>query len=349
MGWREHQETLASHGAASASRLWQPEPVPTPRVVCCGEALVDLIGADRTGRTWHAAPGGSPYNAAVAAGRLGAPTSFLGVLSDDRFGQLLRDHLDGSHVSWRTCPITTEPTTLAVVTQGPDDLEPSFAFHVVGTTTVSSRTIDLHLPADTGVLHVSGSMALVLEPAASRIEALLAAARHRTLVHLDPNPRPTVAGGRERYLARLDRWLGLADVVKVSAADVEWIEPGANPLELAQRWLTSDIDTDSDDSDGPAAVVITRGAKGAAVVCGAGVVEVAPSRSIEVVDTVGAGDTFAGAMLAAFAAHGVTDRRALADLDEHWWHTALTFAVEAAGIACSRVGADPPWRRELQH
>lgn len=318
--------------------------MPSPRVVCCGEALVDLIDADGRGRTWHAAPGGSPYNAAVAAGRLGATTSFLGVLSDDRFGQVLREHLDASQVSWRTCPITTEPTTLAVVTQGPDDVEPAFAFHVAGTTAVSGRTIDLHLPADTGVLHVSGSMALVLEPAATRIEALVAAARHRTLVHLDPNPRPTLAGGRERYQARLDRWLGLADVVKVSVADLDWLEPGANPLDLAQRWL----EPEGEDHDAPSAVVITRGAKGAAVVCSAGVIEVVPGRAVDVVDTVGAGDTFVGAMLAAFAAHGVTDRRTLAGLDEHWWHTALTFAVEAAGIACSRVGADPPWRRELQ-
>lgn len=318
----------------------------SPRVVCCGEALVDLISADAHGRTWTAAPGGSPYNAAVAAGRLGAPASFLGVLSDDRFGQLLRDHLDESHVSWRTCPITTEPTTLAVVTQGPDDVEPAFAFHVAGTTTVSARIIDLHLPADTGVLHVSGSMALVLEPSASRLEALLAAARHRTLVHLDPNPRPSIAGGRERYLARLDRWLGMADVVKVSVADLAWLHPGANPLEVAQRWLQGD-DDDDDGDDVPAAVVVTKGAQGAAVVCSAGVIDVVPARPVEVVDTVGAGDSFVGAMLAAFSAHGVTDRAALARLDEHWWHTALTYAVEAAGIACSRRGADPPWRREL--
>ena len=318
----------------------------SPRIVCCGEALVDLIEVDGGGRTWQAVPGGSPFNAAVAAGRLGAPTSFLGVLSDDRFGEVLRARLDESHVSWRTCPITAEPTTLAVVTQGPDDVEPAFAFHVSGTTTVSSHVIDLHLPADTGVLHVSGSMSLVLEPAASRFEALMAAGRHRTLVHLDPNPRPTLAGGRERYRSRLQRWLGLVDVVKVSVADLEWLHPGANPLELAQRWLAAG---DEEADEGPAAVVITRGAGGAAVVCGAGVVEVVPARTVEVVDTVGAGDTFAGAMLAAFAAHGVTDRAALARLDEHWWRTALTFAVEAAGITCSRRGADPPWRRELQH
>jgi fructokinase len=320
--------------------------VTSPRIVCCGEALIDLIAADGTGTTWHAAPGGSPYNAAVAAGRLGAPTSFLGVLSDDRFGQLLRDHLDESHVSWRTCPLTTEPTTLAVVSQGPDDLEPAFAFHVAGTTTVSSRVIDLHLPADTGVFHVSGSMALVLEPAASRLEALLAAARNRSLVHLDPNPRPAVAGGRERYLARLARWLPRTDVVKVSVADVEWLHPGEDPVAVARRWMAHDGGPGGDD-EVPAAVVLTRGAQGAAVVCSAGIIEVVPATTIEVVDTVGAGDTFVGAMLAAFAAHGVVDRRTLAALDGAWWHTALTYAVEAAGIACSRVGADPPWRREL--
>lgn len=311
-------------------------------MVSCGEALIDLICADATGRTWRAAPGGSPYNAAVAAGRLGAPTTFLGVLSDDRFGQLLRDHLDASHVSWRTCPITTEPTTLAVVTQGPDDAEPSFAFHVADTTTVSPRVNDLHLPADTGVFHTSGSMALVLEPAASRMEALLAAARRRSLVHLDPNPRPSMAGGRDRYLRRLERWLGMVDVVKISAADVEWLHPGFDPIELAHHWLTPD-----EDEDVPAAIIVTRGAKGAAVVCSAGVVDVVPGEQVEVVDTVGAGDTFVGAVLAAFAAHGVTGRARLAELDAAWWHTALTYAVEAAGIACSRVGADPPWRHEL--
>ncbi len=309
----------------------------------CGEALIDLICADATGRTWRAAPGGSPYNAAVAAGRLGAPTTFLGVLSDDRFGKVLRDHLDVSHVSWRTCPISTEPTTLAVVTQGPDDAEPAFAFHVLGTTTVSARVNDLHLPADTGVFHTSGSMALVLEPAASRLEALMAAARHRSLVHLDPNPRPSMAGGRERYLRRLERWLSLVDVVKISAADVDWLHPGFDPIELAHHWLTPD----DEGADVPAAVVVTRGAKGAAVVCSAGVVDVVPGESVRVVDTVGAGDTFVGAMLAAFAAHGVTTRARLAELDAAWWHTALTYAVEAAGIACTRVGADPPWRHEL--
>lgn len=314
----------------------------SPRVVCCGEAVVDLIAADPRGRTWHAVPGGSPYNAAVAAGRLGAPTTYLGVLSDDRFGQVLRDHLDESHVSWRTCPTTSEPTTLAVVTRVPGADEPAFAFHVAGTATTSARVNDLHLPVDMGVFHASGSVALVLEPSASRLEALMAAARHRSLVHLDPNPRPALTAGRDAYVLRLRRWLTLADVVKTSVADLDWLYPGADPVEVARGWLR-----EGDDVDAPAAVVLTSGERGAAVVRPGGVVSVR-ARPVEVVDTVGAGDAFSGAMLAAFAAHRVTGRHALDLLDDTWWRTALTYAVDAAGIACAHRGADPPWRRDLR-
>ncbi len=325
----------------------------SPRVVCAGEALVDLLPAGDDGRAWLAAPGGSPASAAVAAGRLGAPSSFVGVLSTDRFGTLLRDHLEASHVDVSHCPVTDEPTTLAVVDGGPGD-EPRFAFHLAGTTTLSSRVGDLHLPAELGVFHASGSVSLVREPAASRLEALLAAARHRALVHLDPNPRPGLAGGRDAYLARLRRWLTLADVVKVSTADLAWLHPGADPVGVARAWLrpggvdhgSASDDPDPDHPDAPAAVVVTRGAGGATVVVADGEVSV-PAVPVEVVDPVGAGDAFAGAVLAALSAHRVAHRRDLARLDATWWRTALTFAVEAAGIACTRPGADPPWRDEL--
>ena len=317
-----------------------------PRVVCCGEALVDFIATDIGGDLWRAVPGGSPFNAAIAAGRLGAPTSFLGVLSEDRFGQMLTKRLAQSHVAHAQCPTTAEPTAIAVVTEGSYGRagEPSFSFHVAGTTTTSTRVNDLHLPADLGVLHVSGSVALVVEPSASRIENLLAAAQHRAIVHLDPNPRPALID-RDRFVRRLGRWLGLADVVKVSEADLAWIAPGADPIDVAHRWLTGGGDPDVHE-ELPTAVVVTRGSAGATAVLQGGVVEV-PAPPVDVADTVGAGDAFSGAMLAAFAAHGITTPGELRRLDSTWWRTALTYAVEAAGIACSRVGADPPWRHEL--
>lgn len=320
-----------------------------PRVVCCGEALVDLLGTDPGARTWRAAPGGSPYNAAMAAGRLGAPTSFLGVFSEDRFGHVLVRRLQESHVDSHTCPVTPEPTTLAIVDAARPDEEPDYSFHVAGTTTTSARVNDLHLPSDMGVFHVSGSVSLVLEPAASRIESLLAAAQHRAIVHLDPNPRPSLID-RDGFGRRMDRWLGLADVVKVSESDLAWIAPGRDPIDVARHWVgaadVGGVDPDDDAPDRPVAVVVTRGPRGAAAVTAGGMVEVG-AEPVDVVDTVGAGDTFSGAMLAALSAHHITTRSQLERLDAAWWRTALTYAVEAAGIACSRVGADPPWRHEL--
>ncbi len=311
----------------------------TPRVVCLGEALVDLIATDAGGRTWRATPGGAPYNAAVAAGRLGAPTTFLGVLSDDQFGEMLRSHLAASLVDHAHCPTTSEPTTIALVGHGRDG---DFTFHVAGTTTTSTRANDLHLPSDVGILHVSGSVAMVIEPVASRLEGLVVAAQHRALIHVDANPRPRVIA-RDRYLRRFNHWLGIADVLKVSEDDIEWMSPGADAVETGKHWVTPNED---DDGHRPGVIMLTRGAKGATVIREGQVIDVA-APAVEVVDTVGAGDAFAGAVLAALAAHHIASRNALDRLDGHWWRTAATYASKAASIACTRPGADPPRRGEL--
>ncbi len=305
-----------------------------------GEALIDLIATDSGGRTWRAMPGGAPYNAAVAAGRLGAPTTFLGVLSDDHFGDMLRAHLAASLVDHAHCATTSEPTTLALVGHGADG---DFTFHVAGTTTTSTRVNDLHLPSDVGILHVSGSVSMVIEPVASRFEGLLAAAQHRALIHVDANPRPRVIA-RDRYLRRFNHWLGIADVLKVSTDDIEWMSPGADAVETTRHWVTAS--GADDDTHRPGVILLTRGADGASVIRHGQVIDVA-APPVDVVDTVGAGDSFVGAVLAALAAHHVASRDALDRLDGHWWRTAATYAAKAASIACTRSGADPPRRGEL--
>lgn len=315
----------------------------SPRVVCLGEALIDLIAADGTGTQWRAVPGGAPYNAAIAAGRLGAPTSFLGVLSEDWFGELLRAHLHASHVDDTHCRITPEPTTLALagVDDDGDGAASAFTFHVHGTTTLSGAANDLHLPADIGILHTSGSVALVLEPVASRLEGLIAAAQHRALIYVDANPRPRLIG-RDRYLRRFGHWLGIADVLQLGVEDVAWMSPGADPVASARLWVRPE----EEGQHAPGAVVLTRGAEGATVVRPDGVVDV-DAQAVAVVDTIGAGDTFAGALLAALAAHEVNSRPALDRLEARWWHTAASYAAKAASIACTRPGSDPPFRGDL--
>ncbi|MDE0804323.1 MAG: PfkB family carbohydrate kinase [Acidimicrobiales bacterium] len=309
-----------------------------PRVVSMGEALVDLLEVDGGERLWRAVPGGAPMNAAIAAARLGAPTTFLGVLSDDQFGDVLRSHLAASLVDHAHCPTTTEPTTLALVSAGEDG---DFTFHAAGTTATSKLANDLHLPADVGIVHVSGSVAMVIELVASRLEGLLAASQHRALIHVDANPRPQIIG-RDRYLRRFNHWLGLADVLKLSVDDIEWMSPGADPVQTAKHWVTPGEDGDHV----PGVIVLTRGGSGATVIRDDLVIDV-DAPSVDVVDTVGAGDTFAGAVLAALSAHHIASRDALDRLDGQWWRTAATYATKAATISCTRAGADPPRRVEL--
>ncbi len=310
----------------------------TPRIVCLGEALIDLIGVDAEGRKWRAVPGGAPCNTAVAAGRLGAPTTFLGVLSEDRFGRMLRSHLDGARVDHHHCPIVSTPTSVAF-TAGPD--EPT-TFHLAATTTTSSSATDLHLPPDVGILHVSGSVALVLEPVASRLEGLLAAAAHRAILHVDANPRAGVIS-REKYLRRFGHWLQIADVIQISEAAMEWMSPGADAAATARLWVSpSDPDAHS-----PAVVVLTRGSRGASVIRPDGVIEV-DAPEVHVVDSVGAGDVLGGAVLAALSAHGVDTRAKLDRRDLRWWETAVGYAVRAASYSCTRPGAAAPRPADLQ-
>lgn len=302
-------------------------------ITALGEALIDLMPAGADGKLWHARPGGAPMNVAVAAARLGAPTSFVGHLSTDRFGAVLRAHLDEAGVDISQCMVTEAATTLAVVDPGGASSEPGFTFHSAETTAISFDAVGVELPQ--GIVHLCGSVSAVLEPAAAAFDALIAGAGER-LVSIDPNPRPAIAGDATSFAAHLDRWIDHADLVKVSRADLGWIEPALDAETVARAWMER----------GVRAVVVTRGGDGAIAHTAAGTVEV-PSVPVEVIDTVGAGDTFTGGLLCALHEAGVGDAATLDALDGDGWRQALEFAVGVAAIACSRVGADPPWRNEL--
>lgn len=305
-------------------------------IVTCGEALIDLFPADETNTEWQARPGGSPLNVAVAAARLGAEAGLLGRVSTDRFGDLLRDHLRASGVSDRYVSIGDEPTALAVVEPGDARHEPGFSFHGHGTADRALREADARLGDEVDVVHFAGSVTLLAEPADAVLESIMRGSRGRRLVTLDPNVRPTIAGSPERLRPHLDRWLASADLVKVSRADIGWVEPGADPLDVATAWIRR----------GPAVVVVTRGADGSVAVTPERMVEV-PATLVDVADTVGAGDSYMGGLLTWLIEHEATTRPALGALDDRAWRDALGFAGRVAAITSTRVGADPPLRSEL--
>jgi fructokinase len=292
------------------------------RVTVIGESLVDLIwrpGAEHV----VPVPGGSPANVAVGLHRLGRAATLVTVWGDDPPGELVRAHLEAIGVDVRRVAADAGRTTLAVA-----------YLDGAGSATYDFLTAwdprELPVPEDTAVLH-TGSLATVVEPGASRV-VKLCRELHGTAgltVVTDLNVRPAVQPDREAYREACLRLAGVADVVKASDDDLDWLFPALKPAEAARVLL----------AEGPRLVVVTLGAEGALAVTSAEEVRV-PAPRTEVADTIGAGDTFQAALLDAIAAHGVPhDPAELAAV--------LTRCTTAAAINCTRVGADPPTLAEL--
>jgi fructokinase len=300
-------------------------------IVVAGESLIDLlVGAD--GRV-EAIPGGGPYNVARTLGRVGRPVAFLGRLSTDRFGSILRAGLATDGVSLDLAPATDAPTLLAVAeldTAG----AATYHFYVDGTAAPGLSAADVRdaLSTATTALHV-GTLGLVFEPMASTIEGLVAGSRPDILVMADPNCRPTAIRDPAAYRARLERILGRVDVVKASVDDLAWLDPGSEPLDAAGRLL--DL--------GPAAVLVTDGGRPVHLVTARGTAELAVP-AVRVVDTVGAGDAFGAGFLAAWTAGG-RGRSELAD--DAALVAATQFAIEVGTRTTTRAGAEPPTLAEL--
>jgi fructokinase len=306
-------------------------------IVVCGEALVDLLPRPGPGQ-WRAVPGGGPANAAVALARLGAETSLLCRLSGDAFGRQIRAHLTERGVDLGMAVPATEPTTLAVLaldTAGGAD----YGFYLQGTADWQWRPEELPEPGpDVEAVHV-GSLAALLEPGAGRLREWARAHRDRATVFYDVNARPAVGVDRAGAARQAAEWMDVAHVVKVSEEDLAWLEPGRDPLVVAERWVVRhELDL----------LLLTRGSEGAVALSAhwGDRVEV-PGVRVAVRDTVGAGDTFGAAVLARLSERGVLGRGPGA-VDPAAVRDALAFAAAAAALACTTEGADPPRRTEVE-
>lgn len=301
-------------------------------IVVAGEALVDFTPHEVAGVTGYVAhPGGSPYNVAVGLGRLRVPTAFLGRVSSDHFGRLLRSHLANSGVSLELVSTAEEPTTLAFVHVGAD--EPNYSFYAEGTADRMLRPEHVPgLPASTALLHL-GSISLVLEPTASTLEDLLRREARRRVLSLDPNVRPGLIDDPERYRSRFRDWIDLVDIVKVSAADLAWLLPDTTASQAAAVWLEA----------GVVLVLVTSGADGSLAFTATASASAACPQ-VDVVDTVGAGDAFTAGALAHLHDNGWLSRERLATLSEAELEGVLAVSNEVAAATCTRAGADPPRR-----
>jgi fructokinase len=304
----------------------------------CGEALFDLFGADTSGTSvgFDGRIGGSPFNVAMGLARLGDDAAFFGGISNDVLGEKLVGKLRDEGVSDRFVVRSDNLTTLSLVQQDPDG-QPAYTFY--GANAADRMITEADLPVfevPPSFIHI-GSYTALTEPVASALKSLIAREHARCLISFDPNIRPTVVADMDKWRTNTTAIVPYTDVIKVSDEDLALIAPGEPVEAIARDWL----------AEGAKLVIVTRGKDGASAYTDQSEASV-PGVAVDVVDTVGAGDTFQAALLSGLKILGANNREGLTALDPAQLTRLLTFCTQAAAITCSRRGADLPTKDDLE-
>ncbi|WP_223214959.1 carbohydrate kinase family protein [Microbacterium ureisolvens] len=302
------------------------------RLVVVGESLVDIV--HRADGVVEETPGGSPANTALTLGRLGRhPTLITRLAGDDRGGRVRR-WLEESGVE---VVAVASPRTSTAAAHLDASGAASYEFDLEWDLGEGIARLE-RLVSGADVVHI-GSVGAVLEPGAADVAHLVRSVRGRAIVTYDPNIRPSLVDDPDRVRRRIAELVELADVVKASDEDLRWLHPGRDVVETAREWATR----------GPRLVVVTLGSDGAIGVTADGEVAV-PAVVVDVVDTVGAGDTFMGVLIDSIV--GSDGLRAWLEgsgrsIRSSDIEALLERSALAAAITVSRPGADPPRRVEL--
>jgi fructokinase len=290
----------------------------------CGEVLIDELPSG-------AVVGGGPANTAKALARLGHEVAFIDGISTDAYGVKARAELLADGVDLSLALTSDLPTAVAEVTLAADG-GASYIFKLDKTATFDFNSSWLPDPSryKPQVLHI-GTLATLVQPGEDVLFDWALACADFAPVVFDPNIRPQVLSDREKYVALVEKWIGISSVVKLSDDDFEWLYPGQSPEKIAEQWLQG----------GVALVVMTRGADGLIGYTSDGVVEVSGEK-VNVVDTVGAGDTVGAIVVQGLITDGLLNMRGSVLKD------VLQRAAVAAAITCSRAGAQPPYAHEIR-
>ena len=303
-------------------------------ILISGEALIDLIPDPVKANAYDAVLGGSPYNVAIGLARLGSQTAFVSRISADGNGEALAAALAASGVDLGFVARDRRPTTLAFVMRGTAKTGSRYSFYLDGTAYDGPWPFPKEWPKAAQHLHV-GSFSAVERHGEAVVEAMRLAGPRAT-VSFDPNIRPFVTPDRESVARLVERQVSLARIVKASEEDLEWLYPDRSIADTLAAWTKS----------GPRFCVATLGERGALAILGKDKVEIA-APLVEVVDTVGAGDSFMSALLSAMdrdhSLGAEAPQPARSELEE--W---LRFAATASAITCTRKGSDPPTRPEVE-
>ncbi len=313
-------------------------------IVVVGEALIDLI--QQPDGSYQAKTGGAPANVCIALARLGTDVTFVARMSVDAFGVKLHDWLAPESINLAHLIRTSDPTTLAIATLD-DHGKASYSFYITGTADWGLTDLDLaDIVTKSPAAFVMGSVALAIEPGAQAIEHTATRLHEQgtTTVVIDLNIRPGLGFDRDAERERVERQITVAHIVKASDEDIAWLYSPDLVDATAALW-----------SREGRAVIVTRGSAGASLYLDGNRVTDVPAPVIELVDTVGAGDSFLGATLFGLQERGALGAgtgdgpvSALRSLTTDEWTAVLSLAAHVGAITCSRAGCNPPTRSELE-
>ncbi|MCP4789981.1 MAG: carbohydrate kinase [Gammaproteobacteria bacterium] len=307
-------------------------------IVTCGEALIDMVPITVPKQVAGFQPlvGGALFNTAVGLGRLGIPTAMVAGISNDMFGEQLVQALLASQVSTEYLVRSNLPTTLAFIklTHG----QASYTFYDENSASRSLLIDDIpRLPNSVSSL-LFGGISLISEPAAETYCQLAEHYSPTKIIMLDPNIRPAFINNEKAYRQRLQRLLAVADIVKVSDEDLDWLVPGGADVAekvLRLRQLANEL------------LIVTRGAQSTLAFGRGGMLVEMAVHSVPIVDTVGAGDTYNSGLLASLMSQGCLSKTGMAELHIAQVERALVYAGKVAAVTVSRAGANPPWAEEI--
>jgi fructokinase len=303
-------------------------------ILCCGEALIDMLPrtSDKGEAAFAPYPGGAVFNTSIALGRLGSTVGFFSGLSNDMLGEMLTDALTASHVDSTMAAMSDRPTTVAFV-----KLVSGHATYAFYDENTAGRLLSVDdLPDSDADALFFGGISLVVEPCGAAYQALMQREASRAVTMIDPNIRPSFIKDEAPYRARIEEMCSLADIVKLSDEDLHWLSGDGDIPTLARDLIAK----------GAKLVCITEGAKGVNGYTADHTVFVASNR-VDVVDTVGAGDTFNAGLLHALDTAGLLTKSAVTNLSEAQISDALAMGAKCAAVTVSRAGANPPWAHEL--
>lgn len=308
-------------------------------ILVCGENLIDYILEDGEGDLplYRATPGGSPFNTAMAMARQDIKTGYLNPISNDVLGQLLRSTLERDDVDC-LAPVSDKPTALAIVSL--DKGQPSYQFYHENTADrqVTKEMLISVTPDDVSACHVGCSAIGAGQDSEEVVNYIEALGARDVTITFDPNIRPAFIDDRSNYLKRFERILDQTRVLKLSDEDITWLYPDQT-IENAAKALS--------ERDNIELTVLTKGGEGAIAFSAQGNHLVAPAKVPDLIDTVGAGDTFMATLVAETSKRGLLQKNELTTASAGEIDSVLEMAARAAAINCGRKGCNPPTTAEL--